>query len=148
MKAQFPVIPGDITLIDEQALAYIPKLQQYVPVPIPQLSAIRTVGKCAVSYGVVGARAYIARDLSRAGAIVVVSRGQAQELPNIAARCLVNEVVGGGPAGPFQPCFSKYTIDDVVNGVQDHYYVFVAGTNREWCAYVETFHSSYNPQPL
>jgi hypothetical protein len=150
INAQYPQVPGDYILTDADALGYIGRLGGLFPELNVVMSRLTTVGKCAIEFGLVGARAYLTPDYSQAGAIVVVSRNQAGRLPSIAARCLVSEVLNGGPgtSGGFQPCFSSYSIDDTVDGVVDRYYIFTGGTNGAWCDLVRDFHKNFNPQPI
>jgi hypothetical protein len=146
INAQFPPVPGDITLTDAQALDYIGKLPGLFPGLSTAMTNITKVSRCAAENGIVGARAYIAPDYSRLGAIVVVSQLQSQQILEIAGRCLLHEALGGGGPAGFNPCFDKYSIVDQVNGVTDRYYIFTAGTNAAWCEQVRQFHANFNPQ--
>jgi hypothetical protein len=146
MNAQFPMVPGDITLTDAQALEYVGKLPALFPGLSTVMTNITKVSQCATSHGVVGARLYLAPDRSHLGAIVAVSQIQSQKILEIAGRCLLKEAVGGGGPGGFDPCFTKYSIVDQVNGVTDRYYIFTAGTNAAWCNQVRQFHANFNPQ--
>jgi hypothetical protein len=148
IKAQYPPRPpGYYVVEDSQAFEYMSRLAQFVPALSTVVSGLTTVGNCAVSYGVVGAKAYLAQDLMSFGAIVVVSGRQAQGLALIAAKCIAQEVLGGGGGG-FNPCFEKYRITNIFDNVQDTYYVFVGGTNQGWCNWAKYFHQKYGPEPI
>lgn len=127
--------------IASAAFGYIAKLAEEIPSLGSAFNALGTVGRCALDYGIVGARAYIAQDLSAAGAIVVVSHNQLSRAGQIALECLYDRVVsGGGPADGFDPCLYWYSYETVTNGVADRYYVFVAGTNEATCADIYSVH--------
>jgi hypothetical protein len=144
IQAQYPPPPvGDFTVTDSEAFAYISRLAQLFPGLNEAMSALKEAGTCAINYGVIGAKLYVTPDFQEAGAIVVVSAGQAQQLPAIAAKCALNRVLGGGPSGGFNPCFESYEIRDRVNNVDDNYYILVAGTNQAWCDYVMQGHANY-----
>jgi hypothetical protein len=147
ITAQYPVIPADYQVEGSQAIEYMTRLAQYVPAMSTIVGDLKTANDCLSAYGVVGTKAYLTRDLTQFGAIVVVSQLQAQQLPAIAAKCFVHSVLGGG-AGGFNPCFASYRITDTVSGVTDNYYIFTAGTNQEWCDYVRYGHRNFSPQPI
>lgn len=154
IDAQFvPVdtaVSSDYTVSGSEALSYIQDLAAFAPELDSQFSNLLTEANCALKYGVIDAKAYLTRDLTAAGGIVVLSNHQAQQLPVIALKCLVSQIIGGGPGAPskFQPCFTSFTIDDTVNEVSDRYYFYVAGTNNAWCALVRNQEQQYDPQPI
>jgi hypothetical protein len=146
IEAQFPMIPGDITLGGDSALAYMDRLKTLVP-GLPQMTAVTKVSNCAFTHGLVGVKAYVTPNLSRAGAVVVVSERQLDHFASIAARCFIEEVSGGGGGG-FDPCYESYSIRDSVAGVDDKYYIFVAGTSPSFCSYVHDSHRNFDIQPF
>jgi hypothetical protein len=147
IQAQLPSFLGYITLDGDQALSVITELVNFVPA-FGALSHVTTVTNCAVDYGVVGMRAYLAPDRSHAGAVVVVSHTQIQpgQLATIAAQCFISQVLSGGPG--FDPCFTSYSIDNQVDGVNDRYYIFTGATNGQFCDAVRSAHANFNPQPI
>jgi hypothetical protein len=144
------VIQGDYTVSGSEALSYINDLVAFAPELNDEFSKLATEASCAMNYGVIDAKAYLTNDLTEAGAMVVLSNHQAQQLPVIALKCLVSQIIGGGPGVPsrFQPCFTSYTIEDSVAGVEDRYYVYAAGTNAAWCTYLKAFDGNFDPQPI
>lgn len=150
INAQYPEVPGSIILTDAKALEYIGRLARFFPELNVVMSRLTKVAKCAIDNGVVGARTYIAPDYSHAGAMVVISRLQSQQLPTIAAKCFISDLIGGGPSttGRFDPCFTSYTMENSVNGVVDRYYIFAGGTNQQWCTFFKSAHQHLNPQPI
>jgi hypothetical protein len=150
LNAQFPDGAGTYVLTDAEALDYLNKAAAAFPELNLVVGRLKKVATCATEYGVVGARAYVAPDFSHAGAMVAISRLQLERLPQIAAKCFIDNVIGGGPSttGRFNPCFTSYSIDAQVNGVVDRYYIFAGGTNQAWCDYFAAYHRYLNPQPL
>lgn len=145
-----PWIAGDHVVTDSEALFWIGLAVHAFPELGNSFADLAAGAKCAVNLGVVGVEAYATANYSEAGAILVISHKQAQNLPLDALRCIVGHVLGGGPSapGPYQPCFTSYMIEDVANGTQDSYYVYVAGTNAIWCSNVAAYHHSLNEQPI
>ncbi|MBT2519074.1 hypothetical protein J7E29_16655 [Streptomyces sp. ISL-90] len=144
-------IPNDYQATGQEALDYANRLATLFPALGPAFSKISVATGCAFSSGVLGAKAYATPDLRAAGVMLIVSGKQLQNLSAIAFDCLVNEVVsevfGGGPVGGFNPCFDSYQLDANVDGVDDRFYVFTAGTNQETCQYLRNSHIGLGLQP-
>ena len=138
-------IPGDYQVTGQDALAYAKELSELFPTLGPAFDKISIATDCAFTSGVIGAKAYLAPDLRHAGATVIVSGKQLQNLGPIALDCLAKQVLGtslpfGGGEEGFDPCFDSYQLDALINGVTDRYYVFTAGTNPETCQYLRGAH--------
>lgn len=145
MNAQLPAVPQDYQLSGVDAISYVTKVQAVLPQLSTPFRLVSTAASCAIRYGVVGAKVYVTRDLTQAAAIAIVSRRGVEQLPSIAARCLVSEVFGGGPGALWDPCARRYYYDSVVNGVDDRYYVMVVGTNSASCDLIQSAHQRFNP---
>jgi hypothetical protein len=148
-------IPGDYQVTGQDALAYANELSALFPTLGPAFDKVSVATDCAFTSGVIGAKAYLAPDLRHAGATVIVSGKQLQNLGAIALDCIVREVLGeslpfGGGEEGFDPCFDSYQLDAVINGVTDRYYVFTAGTNPETCQYLRSAHEyqTLKPTPI
>lgn len=142
MDAQLPPGPNDIVLDGEQALTYAERIAAAIPGASSSFGLLAPAASCAINHGVVGARAYITRDYAAAGVMVVVSRGQSHQLPQIGLSCLIDEVLSSGPGGM---CLRQYYYDATTDGVADRYYVMLAGTNEATCANLSIYHSAYAP---
>ena len=147
IEAQLPVFLGYTPYNGDQALSFINDMVRVFPALAPLSSVTKVVG-CAIEYGVVAARGYLAPDFSHGGAVVVVSHMHIQpaNLATIGAKCFIFDVLGGGPG--FQPCLTSYMIDNQVEGVNDRYYVFVGGSFGGFCDAVRMAHSAFNPRPI
>ena len=147
MDAQLPEIPQDIQLKGADALAYSTRVASLIPGLSATFTSISKVADCGTQYGVIGGKAYITPDFRAAGIMVVLSHNQLQQLPEIALKCFVNDVIGGG--GPvdsgFTPCVRKYYYDRTTNDVADRYFVIVAGTNTASCDLLVSSHGQYSP---
>jgi hypothetical protein len=64
IEAQFPVVPGDLTLTGAAALSYADRLANAIP-GLGALRKLTKVGSCATRYGLVGAKAYVTPDYAR-----------------------------------------------------------------------------------
>src|ERR1700743_2641761 len=60
------------TLSGSQALSYIQDVANFAPELNSEFSSLLTGASCALKYGVVGAKAYVAHNYTEAGAIVVL----------------------------------------------------------------------------
>lgn len=149
IELQLPAIPQDLQLTGLQALEYAGRLASAFPGLAPAFNGLNQVARCAIQHGVIGAKAYITPELTAAGVMVVLSRGQLQQLPQIALRCFFSGVMGGGlTEGGFSPCIRQYFYDAAINGVADRYFVVVGGTNTASCDLLESFHRRFNPTPF
>jgi hypothetical protein len=101
-----PTYNNAIQLDDSDALGYAEKVANYIPAVSQTFAAVKTGAQCLLDNGVVGARAYILPDRTMATAIVIVSQGQLQQMPQIAAQCLIANVLGGGRA----PCGTRVRV--------------------------------------
>jgi hypothetical protein len=150
MSAQLPVVSQDYQLTGTEAVSYMQKVAAFVPALGTTFSALSTGVRCAIDYGVVGAKVYVTTDLRAAAGLVVLSQQQTQNLGSIAARCLLQHILGGGPgtASIWSPCARRYRYDAITNGVQDRYYVLVGGTNTASCELITNFHARFKPVPF
>ena len=149
ISAQLPEVPQNLQLRDQQALEYAQRVASIFPSLAPALGVVNRVAGCAIAYGVVGAKAYITPDLRAAGVMMVLSRHQLQQLPQLALQCFVRGVLGGGTtAEGFSPCTRQYWYDSAVNGVADRYFVFVGATNTASCDALQSAHAAYGPRPF
>jgi hypothetical protein len=134
---------GYYQLEDSEALGYASKVVQYLPALGKAFTIFSDVSNCAISNGVIAVRAFLAKDLSSLSAMLMVSSSQFSRSAEIAAKCFVNQVLGGGPS-QWNPCASAYHFSAAPQGVQDTYYVFAAATNGS-CAELMAFHDQYGP---
>ncbi|WP_146168437.1 hypothetical protein [Rathayibacter caricis] len=147
IQAQLPSFPQSYELEDSEALAYIGKLVAFLPAMGPAFSAVNSTATCALDYGVVAAKVLVSKDLRAASAMLILSEGQAQKLPQVALSCFVRQVVGGGNTpGEFTPCYDQYYYDATTSGVADRYFVIVAATVAQDCVNLRATHSAFNPQ--
>lgn len=144
INALLPTLGEDIQLSGSDAISYAQQVANLIPAMSRTFSAFFTGANCALSYGVLGVRAYVRPDLTAASAIVILSQGQLQQAPQIAARCLVAEVLGGG--GTWNPCAKTYNFAAQVDGVADRYYVLIVSTTQA-CETIAAQHQRFSPSP-
>jgi hypothetical protein len=143
-------VGSDYKVSGSDALSYIKDVAAFAPELSPEFSNLLTEANCALNYGIIDAKAYLTPDLTEAGAIVVLSHRTAQQLATAALKCLVSQVIGGGPGAPseFQPCFTSFMIYDSVDNISNYYYFYVAGTDASWCTLVTNEEQQYDLQPI
>lgn len=125
------------------ALDYADRILQVVPGAGQYFATMKSGASCAISEGVIGARAYALQDLSGAFAVLLVSESQLRNFLDVIVRCGLDEILGGGPGAP---CLDTYNFSATsTDGVSDRYYALVAGTDSQLCQAVRKFHVSIDP---
>jgi hypothetical protein len=145
IKAQLPDSPSDFQFVDSAAVTYAKQLVSVIPSVGPAFSAVEQLVDCGTDYGVLAAKAYVARDYRAGGAVVILSADRLSNLPQIALSCFADRLVSGGGFGGLSPCITRYSYVSVYEGFEDRYYVLVAGTHQPVCDWLASTHRDYAP---
>lgn len=146
IAALLPSFPDDIQIEGVDAISYAETVAQFIPAVAPAFRGFKVSVDCAIAHGVAAARVYVTRDLRRASAILILSKGQLMRAPQIAAQCFVSEVLGGG-SSVWNPCAMSYGFSAVVEGVQDEYSVLIVSTGQA-CEIIAEGHQRFSPVPI
>ena len=151
LAALVPNYPDDWQLTGTDAVGYMKTVASLFPGLAQTFNIISIGTDCALQYGVLDTRVYVASDSSAATALVIFSGAQFSNLISIATQCFVNEVVGGGAAAGagtgWDPCHDEYKFDAVFDTLQDTFYVAVASTNENGCVNIRAQHAKFGPVP-
>ena len=152
MAAQaLPSVPGYWTISGTLATNYLSRQVARYPELKGQVGVALTGIQCLESTGFFAGNAYVEQDLEQAGVMASLTIPSNVDALGL-LKCVVR-VIAGGPvehSDQWSPCYEAFSVDIPLGdgSTSQHFYMFTAGTNQDWCAHVDQLYGSYGKQPL